>query len=316
MPSSLIVIEDFMEPMPPSFESFPLVDAIDHEILMHRDAHFGGLFSIMLDYYRNEGKGVQPDFDIERIERLKILEEQMKENIAALFLSGDEMQKVADSREAYQNFRAIYEVKKPKSIHPRLIADLILTEDLDGDGEVDAVAAEKGAIVPALIELLQKEELYDPLFPGYGLAPSLIVRALEKIGDKRAIIALFEAIGQGDFFADEQILKALKEIGAPAKEFLLKVLHGRPFNEDNEKAAIAIIAFKDHPDVAETCFKMLQDPDVLTDPCLSTYLVLACVGLDPKHHEEFKSFGEKTKSKTLKEDIKSIVHTWEEEGQK
>jgi len=27
-----------------SFEHFPLVDALDHEILMHRDAHFGGLF--------------------------------------------------------------------------------------------------------------------------------------------------------------------------------------------------------------------------------------------------------------------------------
>lgn len=300
-----------MESLPPSFESFPLIDAIDHEILMHRDAHFGGLFSIMLDYYRNEGKGVQPDFDITRIEKLKALEEQLKENIAALFLSSDEMQKIADAREAYQKFRDIYDIQNPKSIHPRLIADLILTEDLEGENEIAAVAAEKGLIVSALIELLQKEELYDPLFPGYGQAPSLIVQALEKIGDKRAIIALFEAIGQGDFFADEQILKALKEIGTPAKEFLLRVLHGRPLNEDNEKAAIAIIAFKDDPEVASACFQMLQEPDVLADPCLSTYLVLACVGLqDPQKRAEFKALSEQTKSKTLREDIKGVVHGW------
>ena len=97
------------------FEHFPLVDAIDHEILMHRDAHFGGLFSIMLEYYRQEKKGVQPEFDIARIERLAALEEQLKQNLAALFLAAPEMQKVADAREAYQRLRAIYEVKKAQN---------------------------------------------------------------------------------------------------------------------------------------------------------------------------------------------------------
>ena len=28
----------------PFSEQFPIVDAIDHDILMHRDAHFGGKF--------------------------------------------------------------------------------------------------------------------------------------------------------------------------------------------------------------------------------------------------------------------------------
>ena len=97
------------------FEHFPLVDAIDHEILMHRDTHFGGQFPLMLDYYRSEEKGVQPEFEIARIEKLAALEEKLQQNLAALFLVSAEAEKVADAREAYQTLRAIYEVKKPIS---------------------------------------------------------------------------------------------------------------------------------------------------------------------------------------------------------
>lgn len=296
------------------FEQFPIVDAIDHEILMHRDAHFGGQFPIMLDYYRNEGKGVQPEFDLPRIERLTLLEEQLKQNLAALFLSAPEMQKVADSRFMYQKLKAIYDVKKPKNHYPILIADLILSEEDEPEVEIAAIAAEKDKIVPALIDLLRNEEMYDPLFPGYGQAPFLAVQCLGRIGDKRAIISLFEALGQGDFFADDQIIKALKVIGEPAKDFLLHVVNGRPINEDNEKAAIALIAFKEDEGVANYCFDLLQQPDVLKDPCLSTYLVLACAGLqDPVRRQALKVMSKDSRcSSLLREDIKGVMRDWEE----
>lgn len=295
-----------------SFEHFPLADAIDHDILMHRDAHFGGLFSVMLDYYQKEGKGVQPEFTIERIERLKALEEQMKENLAALFFTSQESQRVADAREAYQHLRSIYAIKKPKSRFPQLIADLILSEDEEAEEEVKAIAAEKDQIVPTLIELLGNEQFYDPLFPGYGLAPSLVVKCLGAIGDKRAIISLFEALGQGDFFADDQILKALRAIGDPAKTFLLRVASGRPLNEDNERAAIALVAFKDDPAVAAACFDLLKKDDVQKDPCLSTYFALTCAGLqDPLLREEFKVLANAPQlNEMLKEDMKSIIRDW------
>lgn len=300
------------------FEQFPIVDAIDHEILMHRDAHFGGQFSIMLEYYQQEGKGVQPELTITRIERLAALEKELKENFAALFLAGSEAQKVADARDAYQTLRAIYQVKNPKTPFPQLIADLILTEDEEAEAEIAAIVAEKGKIVPALIDLLRNENFYDPLFPGYGLAPFLAVKALERIGDKRAIISLFEALGQGDFFADEQIVKALQAIGQPACEFLLHVVKGRPLNEDNEKAAIALIAFKDQEEVPEQCFDLLQRLDVLQDPCLPTYLVLACAGLkDPKKREAFQEMAQNTQLPSLlREDIKGVVHSWDNEASK
>jgi hypothetical protein len=298
------------------FENFPLVDSIDHEILMHRDVHFGGKFPIMLDYYRQEGKGVQPEFDIVRIERLALLEEQLKQNLAALFLAAPEIQKVADAREAYKQLRAIYQVKKPKTPYPRLIADLILSEEEEPEAEISAIVAEKDKIVPTLIDILRSEELYDPLFPGYGQAPFLAIQCLGRIGDKRAIISLFEALGEGDFFADDQIVKALKAIGEPARDFLLHVLNGRPINEDNEKAAIALIAFKEDEGVANYCFDLLQKPDVQKDPCLPTYLVLACAGLkDPVRRQALKVMAlDSHLPSLLREDIKVLMHDWEQES--
>lgn len=294
-------------------EHFPLIDSLDHEILMHRDAHFGGQFPIMLDYYKQEGKGAQPEFSIERIERLSTMENELKQNLAALFLEGYEAQKVADAREAYEALRAIYQIKKAKSPYPQLIADLILTEDEEAEPEIAAIAQHKDKIVSFLIDLLRNESFYDPLFPGYGQAPFLAVKCLERIGDKRAIISLFEALGHGDFFSDDQIVKALKAIGKPAEEFLLHVVKGRPLNEDNEKAAIALIAFKDEEAVANTCFDLLQEADVQKDPCLPTYLVLISAGLkDPVRQQALRVMAKSDKiSNLLREDIKSVIHDWE-----
>lgn len=300
------------------FESYPLIDALDHEILMHRDAHFGGKFPIMLEYYEQEGKGSQADFNKERILRLAELEQQMNQNIAALFLTANEMQKVADAREAYQKLRSLYEGKTSKNSIPRLIADLILTEDEEAAQEIESIAAEKERIVPALIDLLRDENFYDPLFPGYGQSPALAVKCLERIGDKRAIISLFESIGRSDFFSDDQILKALVAIGDPAKEFLLRVLKARPLNEDNERAAIALIAFRNDPEVASTCLEQLKKSEVQKDLCLSTYLVLACEGLtQQRDRDEFVTMSaNEGVPKQLREDMKGIIRGWNQKTNK
>lgn len=292
------------------FENFPLTDSVDKEILMHRDAHFGGQFPIMLDYYREEGKGVNPNFDLSRIESLAAAEMQMKQNLAPLILSGADADKVAQAKEAYKKLRDVYEVENPKSPHPRLIADLILSEEENPEKEIEAIVAQKGAIVPALIELLRSEEIYDSLFPGYGLASSSIVRCLERIGDKRAIISLFEAIGHGDFDEDDLIFRALKAIGEPAKEFLLRVVSSKPINEDNERAAIALIQFKDDQQVGLHCLKLLQKPEFQKDESLATYFVLTCESLlNTPHRKEFLALAENPNlPSTVRQDIKALAH--------
>lgn len=293
-------------------EEFGVTDAIDTRILMHRDAHFGGKFEFMLEYYNQGGKGVNPEFEIERIYELAEMEKRMGQNLAAMMLSGADAEKIARSKEAYKSFKDLYESKKSGSELPKLIADLILSEEEDPEKEIEAVVQKKGAIVPLLIDLLRSSDFSDNLFPGYGYAPSLAVKCLGQIGDKKAIISLFEAIGEGDFFNEDLILDSLKQIGEPAKEFLLKVLHGRPLNIDNERAAIALERFKDDEKVGKACLEMLHQPDVKRDIPLSTFLVLACEGLHSE--EDRKSFlslsTDPNLSKSLQLDMKTIANSW------
>jgi hypothetical protein len=283
----------------------------DLNILMHREVHFGGSFPLMLDYYRRGGKGINPNFEIERIEELAEEELRLAKNLAPLLLTAKEAEEIKIARDAYQSLRNLYSVKHPKNKYPILIADLILSEEEDPAAEIQAIVNEKNGIVPSLIELMKSEDFYNPLYPGYGKAYQLAAKCLGLIGDKRALISLFEAIGRGDFFDDEVTLNALSAIGEPAKAFLLHVLHGKPFNEDNEKAAIALIAFKDDPEVSTTCFTLLKELDLTHDAYLATYLILACSGLPPSLRNEFEAFSKHaTLPKELKSDFAVILNEW------
>ena len=292
------------------FESIPFSNAIDTTILMHRDVHFGGNFDVMLDYYNKGGKGIVADFDIKRIQELAQIEKSTQQNLAPILLSGADAETVARAKEVYKSLRELYEKNSAKNKYPLLIADLILTEDEEAQNEVAAIVAEKGAIVPALIQLLRSDEMYDSLFPGYGLAPSLAAKCLGMIGDKRAIISLFESIGESDLINEEITLEALRHIGKPAKDFLLKVLHGRPLNEDNERAAIALVQFKQDPEVSEACFEMLKDPEIRKDLSLSTYLVLACEGLaNGSREKEFLAMAKDPSiPKPLRNDMMAVAN--------
>lgn len=293
-------------------QAYPLRDAVDLQILMHREAHFGGQFEVMLDYYKQGGKGVQPEFELARIQELSDIEKGLQQNLASLFLTGSDAEKVARSRDMYKDLRSLYENDKPASKIPRLIADLILSEEAEASTEIAALSQEKSSALPALIHLIRSEDLHDPLFPGYGLAPNLAVQCLGQIGDKRAIITLFESIGTGDFFDDNLALDALKAIGEPAKAFLLKVVHGKPLTEDNEKAAIALMAFKDDAEVSATALQLLQDQTIRKDPVLSTYLALLCEGL--KEEAQRKAYqalaGDPATSKTLRFDMETVIKQW------
>ncbi|MFA6916441.1 MAG: hypothetical protein WC222_08590 [Parachlamydiales bacterium] len=292
--------------------NFPLNYEIDAAIVMHRDSHFAGQFSTMIEYYRNNGVGVMEEFDLERIEELAAQEAKTLQNLAISLLTGPDAERVAAAREAYKNLKEVYEIKSPKNKYPQLIADLILAEDPHAKVEVEAIVAEKHAIVPSLIELINSEDFYDPLFPGYGLAPEHALACLQKIGDKRAIIALFESIGKHDFFNEDVAISALWHIGEPAKDFLLRVLRSKPYNEDNERAAIALVAFEEDEEVAQACWEILRGLDLRQYLLFAEYLILCCEGLrSPAEREAFISFGNSENiPKELRGDIKSIINCW------
>jgi hypothetical protein len=286
-------------------------DATDIAILMHRETHFGGSFPIMIDYYQRGGKGVCLDFEIPRISELAEEERLAGGNLAALLLTPRDIEEVKKARDSYQIFRDLYAVKSPKSPYPAMIADLILSEEDEPIKEVEAIVAEKSAIVPSLLALINSEDMYNPLFPGYGKAPALAAYCLGKIGDKRAIIALFENLGKDTFFEDEININALKAIGEPAKEFLLRVLQGHPINEDNEKAAIALVSFGPHPEIAKTCLDMLLKLDLKKDPFLATYLILTAEHLSEDLKPSFEAFASRPDlPKDLKNDCATVLNAW------
>lgn len=292
------------------YDSFSLGEAMDNAILMHRDAHFSGNFDLMLSYYLKDGKGVYDDFSIPRIEMLAAYEKTTGQNLAPILLTGPEIERIALSKEAYKQLRKVYD---KKDLHSKLIADLILSEDENPEKEVAAIVREKKAIVPSLLNLVRSEDFYDPLFPGYGKAPLMAAQCLGMIGDSSAIIALFESIGKGDFFDDDISLNALKAIGQPAKAFLLKVLQSKPINEDNERAAIALLAFKADPEIAKVCFHLLKNIDLKKELPFATYLILGCEGLDEStDRTEFeKLLHNPDFPKDLKVDLQTVITEWQ-----
>lgn len=287
----------------------PLCSALDIMILMHRDTHFGGQFDEMLRYYREGGKGTCTEFDIQQIENLHAIEKQTQQNLAGMMLAGPEAEKVSKAKEAYKRLRDLYEIPEAKSKLPTLIADLILSEDEEAEEEITAVIKEKETAVPSLLELLRAEDFYDPLFPGYGQAPALAAKCLGLIGDKRAIITIFESIGEGGFFHEDAALHALRTIGTHAKEFLLRVLKSHPINNDNERAAIALATFKDDPEVAQACFELLKEVDILKNIPFATYLILCCEGLKgmPQWQEFTALADDPHMPKSLQQDIKALL---------
>lgn len=301
-----------MEDTSPEIPEYILKDELTNAILMHRDAHFGGKFEFMIEYYKNEGKGTLPEFTLEKIRELRKIEEATEENLAAILLSGPEAERVGEALETYKKLREVYEKNDSESSLTKLIADLVLSEEEEPREEIDAIVKKKNAIVPALIHVIRSENLYDPLFPGYGLAPALAMKCLGLIGDERSIISLFECIGRSEVLDEELAIEALRYIGEPAKKFLLKVASSHPVTEDNERATIALISFKDNQEIAHTCLQLLKDPVFRKTIPLSAYLALACEGLsDEKDREEFRKLAmDPITPNAILPDFKTVIKSW------
>ncbi|MCB1181648.1 MAG: hypothetical protein KDK55_06490 [Chlamydiia bacterium] len=284
---------------------FSLSDELDHEILMHRDAHFGGDFATMIEYYEAEGIGAFGDIELDRIYELNALEQELGRNLAPLLLSGPEAEKVAKARRMYAQLKEIYEIKET-SVIPRLIADLILTEEREPVKETLAVIEKGKVIIPELLSLISNDDFYDPLFPGFGLAPSLAIYCLGEIGSTEAIPPIFEVLGHHPLFEEESILTAFSTIGEPAKKFLLSRLKGRPLTMDNENAAFALSVFANNQEVAKACLNQLFDPMVYSQPTLANYLLCNCVELS--NEEDRVKLRQLAEDTTIPSGIRSEIH--------
>lgn len=293
------------------YDYFPIIDAIDHEIIMHRDIHFSGSFDIMLDYYENDGKGVVEEFSIERIKTLQKFEKQSHSNLSEHILTEHEVDLVAKIKDYYFKFRKVYESHDGNPIL-RKIADLILSEEEHPKNEMEAIVHFGEKAVKPLLELVKASEFYDPLYPGYGYAPQLAIRALGIIGDKSAIPILFEELDKHDFTTEEAIIEALCTIGAEAKAFLLKMLSGNTPSKNMEKAVVVLLNFEEDPLISSHCLRLLKTIDVNKHITLANYLIFGCASLfDPVEREEFRTLYTRSPfPKEIKTEMNLIISGW------
>lgn len=267
--------------------SIPSVDTIDIEILMHRDAHFAGNFGVMLEYYEEDGVGVMPDFSIERIKNLLKIEETLGSNLSEELLPDSAKESVRKSKHLYLELRSVYEDKKTSDFSVAL-SDLILTEKDYPKEEITTLINFKKLAVKPLIDLIQTDTFYDPLFPGYGRAPLFAAEVLGETRDEKAIPALFEALSQDNFFTDEAMILALAKFQKKSEDFLLKRLCSKPISKDNERAIMALNSFQESESLSKACLHLLEDKDFLVHPHLVSYLILGCSHL--KDEEDIKLF--------------------------
>jgi HEAT repeat protein len=284
------------------------VEEVDHEIIMHRDVHFNGSFPLMLGYYDSEKKGIQEAFDLERIERLALIEKTSPEPLSTLLLTEENHNAIKQAKKAYEALR------KMKDLPPcatQKLAELIFCEEEEPIEAIEELCAYEQEAVNLLIPILKEEDFYNPLFPGYGLAPALAAECLGILQAKEAISPLFEAISRREFFVEEATLQALFKIGAPAKEFLLKALLKMPLSKENENAAIALIAFKDDPAIPKACLRLLEDPEVQKKESLFTYLLLTCDDLTEKEEiSRLEALASLPLSPALKEELSWILRSY------
>lgn len=288
-----------------------LIDTIDMEILMHRDAHFGGSFDVMLEYYMQQGVGKMPDFEIDQITSLQTMEKEQNKNLSEHYLPDAAKDQVNAAKKMYQDLRAVYSDKKA-AVESLLLSDLILSEDEVPEKEIKAIVKKGKQIVPTLIYLLSSHVFYEPLNPGYGRSPIFAAKCLAEIQDKRAIPPLFEALGQDNFFTDEEIIKALASFGDQSKSFLITRLKSEPFSNDNEYAAIALSGFTEDEAIARASLEVLEKEETLQKPLFASYLVFACSNLTKASEQQRFIALTKTEGllKTILEEMMIVIKPW------
>ncbi len=295
--------------MDENFGHIPLLDAVDLDILMHKDAHFSGNFDIMIDYYENEGVGAMPDFELDRIKELQSIEQSLGQSLSKTLLPLPAIQLVEKSKKLYQTLKSAYET--PEAVLPAAISDLILSEEEYPEKEIEAISTFGSKALDPMIQILENPDYYDPLFPGYGRLPIFAAIVLEQLQDPKAIPHLFSALGQENFFTDDAIIKALVSFGNDSKQFLLKRLTQEPFTKENVYAITALTTLDDDEEVAKIALSLLERKEVQRNENFLRYLIFACSGL--KHETDRLLFTEiKTRmpSQGLKKECEVIIKNW------
>lgn len=300
----------------PALQEQYLIDEEDKDILMHRDAHFGGSFPAMLDYYVNAKKGSVLDVSLKRIKYLQECEEKLQKNLSPMLLSGPDAEQVKASKKMYSDLRAVLDnAKDPNSLAVQ-IAELILSENEDLEADAQHIAQFGKAAAPFLIEIVDSQVLRENLFPGFGFAPAISALALGYLKADEALESLYLLMKQNPDEYELFVLKAFKDMGPKAQDFLTRILRSRPINYTNAQAAFALLQFQENdPDneIANLFFEELQKKEVqqTKEASLALYLIAGCEDLPIDRRKDFIELMKTgTFSPEAKEELNFLFKRW------
>lgn len=290
----------------------PLTHRTDRAILLHRDCHFSGHFATMIAYYRGDNRGVQPEFSKERLQWLARTESKLGIDLAKILFAEKHREKVRAMRREYAVLSARARTQSSADEPAQALAQLILAKSEEPIEQLTALERLGTRAVPCLIELFRNNTFYDPLSPGFGLAPELAAKCLGSIADTRAIAELFAKLGDVGFFTQDVVFEALRKIGEPSRDFLLQKLQARPFTEDNQKAAFALVHFREDFEVAATGFRLLTSELIEDRPCFLNSLVMICEGLEGTSLAPlFQQLQDDDRlPQLIRQDVREVIENW------
>jgi len=274
--------------------NLPVFDEIDRQILKHKQVHFSSSFPAMIEYYKEEKKGAILPTTVERLYQLHQIEETTGHDLATLVLSDQDIAEIKEAMKAYHRLESL--AKQEKNL-----GDLIFTEEENPKKLIKNLSLEKKAF-PLLLEMIQSDDFFNPLFPGYGLAPVLAAKTLSLAKEKKAIPFLFERIGHLDFEVESHFLSALSEFGEDALQFLFQILKHKGSDVQVKHAILALSHFEPSPLIAKRALEKLQQLE-LDHPDLSFILLIEfCRELKTKQERtQFSKLKEKAHAEIIKE---------------
>jgi len=235
--------------------ALPLFDEEDRLIVLHRDAHFSGSFSAMLEYYQHEeAKGICEDISVERIEELAQIEKELGKNLSSLLFSDSDHSRITHAKMVSEHFSILASQDTPEG----RFAAVILSEEPE---DLEALAVLLHEKAELLIRLASSDFFADPLFPGYGTIPRVAITILMHMKCEEAIPKLFPLIGQTDFLTEEVLLQFFLHLGEPAKLFGVQQLIARPITLDNERAMLLLLKFLPDAELDRLFREQLQQVD-------------------------------------------------------
>ena len=254
----------------------PTLDELDVSLLMQKNIHFGGSFQEMLEYYQDVSLlEHRDDIDIDRVSYLKEVED-----------AGTDLEELLDEQtlEEIEDKKSLYsqiEDQAADSNNPeeQAIANLILCSEFDVEDEIITAANLGDDIVPYVLKIIERDDFYSKISPGQGRAPASAIRVLIALRDNSAILLLFSRMFNISTYTEGVFMQYFREFEAETKELIRRMLSGKTWSLDHERALSIATYLSFNQEIADECFAIIKDQSRCPkDEAYQTYLALVSNG--------------------------------------